>query len=117
MVAQAVPGDPSADPFADPSADPARDRFALSIHPQPVGPASRVSFILPAADLVHLGLYDAEGRLAAILLSGQQGAGAYSVPLPIQDTGIGIADRPTGVHFVKLQVGDQVVTRRAVVIR
>ena len=72
-------------------------------------------FELPARASVRLALYDVRGRLVRELLSEQRGPGPHAVAWNGRDTdGRRVA---SGVYFGRLAVGQDVLTRRVVVVQ
>jgi hypothetical protein len=87
--------------------------LSFSVYPNP---ARRpvVSFSLPAAAHVELGVYDVTGRKVASLASGNMPAGSYSRGWLGRDSnGNPVA---AGVYFYRLQAGSEVRTVRAIML-
>jgi len=82
------------------------------VSPNPVRQAARISFALPRAARVHLGVLDVEGRETAVLADGSYGPGRYHVAWPGRP---GVQN--AGLYFIRLTVGDRTLVRRAVLIR
>ena len=78
--------------------------------PNPARGAARVAFQLAEAGEATLTVYDVQGREVARLLDGRLTAGAHEATW---QTGALAA----GVYVVRLATADQVLTRRAVVVR
>jgi len=83
--------------------------------PNPVHGHTRISYALPAAGDVSLGVYDAAGRPVRMLASGNQPAGNYSVSWDARDAG----DKqvPYGVYFYRLDTPGFRSVKKAVVTR
>jgi hypothetical protein len=71
-----------------------------------------IGFGLPRAARVHLGVYDVQGREAAVLADGEYEAGRHR----IRWLGAGAVEEP-GLYFVRLTVEGRTLVRRAVVLR
>jgi hypothetical protein len=85
--------------------------FALSpASPNPVRGTSRIDFALPVRSRVTLGVYDVQGRLAAILADGELSAGRHALSLDA-------ARLQTGLYFMRLRAPGAELERRVVVIR
>jgi hypothetical protein len=81
--------------------------WALSVWPNPVSGKTRVSYDVPRRAVVHVGLYDAAGRLAEEYASGELGPGRYHAAVRR-----GLAP---GVYFLRLNAaGRQAATKLAV---
>jgi len=88
---------------------------AFAAAPNPVRAGTHLSFELPRAAGVRLGIYDAAGRRVATLLEGRRAAGTHAVRWDARD-GAGERVAP-GVYFARLFDGVDVVTRKLVVVR
>ena len=78
-----------------------------SARPNPIGPRVTLSFTTPVAGHARLGIYDAAGRLQALILNEVFAPGTQSL-----DWAPG--DLPAGVYWARLQLGRRVETRRLV---
>jgi len=87
----------------------------LDVHPNPVGPSTTVSYALPNATPVSLGVYDVSGRLIRTLASGRWAGGEHR-SLWCGDDELGHA-AAAGVYYVVLQAGPQTVSRSVVLVR
>jgi hypothetical protein len=88
-------------------------QLALAVYPSPARWAN-VSFTLPAAAHVTLGVYDLLGRQVARLANGQFGAGTTTR----QWSGVDASGRrvSSGIYFYRLQVGNEVRTKQALLL-
>jgi hypothetical protein len=82
--------------------------------PNPATNGTRVSYALPQTARVSLGVYDLQGRRVQRLLDGVLPAGAGSVPWNGRDESGSLA--PSGLYFVRLETGGEVLTRRLTAI-
>jgi hypothetical protein len=83
----------------------------LDNSPNPFGSATSIRFALPSAARIRMDVFDMAGRrVATPVETCWSGAGAHDVSF---DTG----GLPSGVYVCRLQVGDEFVTRRMLVIR
>jgi len=80
---------------------------SLAARPNPIGPRVTLSFTTPVAGHARLGIYDAAGRLQALILNEVFAPGTQSL-----DWAPG--DLPAGVYWARLQLGRRVETRRLV---
>jgi hypothetical protein len=86
-----------------------------SCEPNPFHGRTQISYALPAASNVSLGVYDATGRPVRTLASGHQTAGHYSVSWDARDA---VGKRvPCGVYFYRLDTPGFVSMKQAVVAR
>ena len=76
----------------------------------PVRQDATVRFSLPAPGEATVTLYDALGRLVATLVDGEIGTG-------IQTARLDAASLASGVYVLRLQAGDEMVTRTLTVVR
>jgi hypothetical protein len=83
--------------------------FALSTPaPDPIRVRGTLSYALPHATRLRLGLYDVQGRAVSVLASGTRESGRYTATLDASDL------KP-GIYFVRLQAPGTNLTRRLVV--
>jgi len=83
--------------------------------PNPVRGHARISYALPAAGNVSLGVYDATGRTVRTLASGHQKVGSYSVTWDSKDNrGRQV---PRGVYFYRFDTPGYRSVKKAVVTR
>jgi len=91
---------------------------ALSIsqnYPNPFNAATTIEFSLPSELNVELVIYDILGRNVRTLVSGRLEAGAHDVTWDsVDNTGEGT---PSGVYFYILRAGDQVMTKKMILIK
>jgi len=83
--------------------------WALSVSPNPAGTWTAFSYDVPVAAEVRLGLYDAAGRLMAVLADGERMPGCYTAQ-------VGEA-LPAGVYLARLESAAYSATRKLVVQR
>jgi hypothetical protein len=84
-------------------------------YPNPFNPSTTISFDLPEAMHVSLGIYDVQGKRVASLVNGTREAGASSVLWDGRDSqGVSLA---SGVYFYRLEAGGRVLTRRLVLVK
>jgi hypothetical protein len=89
------------------------DRAAVSaLHqnrPNPFSPATSIRYDVPASSTVILKVYDVRGAEVRTLVRAVQGPGKYSVDFEASDL-------PTGVYFYKLQVGNQLIATKKMLL-
>ncbi len=97
------------------SADPS-NHIALALGPDPWRTDLTLRYRLPQTGHVQLAVFDLTGRRVALLVDGlQEGGREHTMIWNGRDAG----DRPvgSGVYFARLQVGEQVLTRRSILVR
>ena len=90
--------------------------FTLATNfPNPFNPKTTIRFTLPAAAAAELTVFDVEGRRVATLLAGRLEAGAHSVDWDGRDAAG--HDAAAGVYLYRLRVGEQLETRRMLLLK
>ena len=84
-------------------------------HPNPFGARTSIEYTLRESGPIDLTVYDARGRLVAVLDEGFREAGAHVADWTGTD-GNGNR-RPAGIYFCRLRAGATVVTRKLVLVR
>ena len=82
----------------------------LQNYPNPFNPATNIRYELPRRSFVSMKVYNTLGQEVAMLVSGTQSAGAFTVTF---NAG-GLA---SGLYIYRLQAGDLVVSRKMLVLR
>ncbi|MDX2474881.1 MAG: choice-of-anchor D domain-containing protein, partial [Candidatus Krumholzibacteria bacterium] len=83
--------------------------------PNPFNPMTDIKFSLPKATRVELRVYDVRGALVRNLISGEMAAGRHTqVWMGRDDQG---QDVPSGVYFYRLQLDEEVLTRRMTLLK
>ena len=83
----------------------------LSSWPNPFATATRISYSLPASELVTLKIYDVAGRWVRTLLDHERrGPGPQQVDLDASRLA-------TGVYLARLEAGGRMATQRIVLLR
>ncbi len=80
------------------------------VYPNPFNPMTTVSFSLPSAGHVRIGLYDVAGRLVRTLVDGTREAGQHQVTLD----GTGLA---SGIYMVRMVSNGVDVTKRITLLK
>ena len=78
--------------------------LALDVYPNPFNPSTTVSYSLPVAGRVSLRLYDVRGRLVDELVTESVTAGDHKMTYQ--------PEVASGVYFLRLEAGGEVVTRK-----
>ncbi len=96
--------------------DRGRSPFALDQNvPNPFNPTTTITFSLPSAAMTELSIYDVAGRCLATLISRNMPAGRASVQWDgDDDVGNRVA---SGVYFYRLRAGENVETRKMVLLK
>jgi hypothetical protein len=90
--------------------------FTLSQnYPNPFNPTTAIAFELPDQAHVNLSIYDVRGTLVATLLNQTQSAGVTTVRWDGRNASG--TEVTSGVYFCRLMAGDDVLTRKMVVLR
>lgn len=97
-----------------PDAPLAHPSLALAVGPNPTRGALRLRYAVPADTRVRIGFYDVTGRSIAPAIEQVVTAGAHQ--LTWGEGGRGVALAP-GLYFVRLEAGEQHITRRFAVVR
>jgi hypothetical protein len=100
----------SGEDFPAQSASLPEDCLLLNNYPNPFNPTTTIRYTLPQAGRTTLAIFDCAGREAARLVDGWREAGDHQ--LTFDGTGM-----PSGVYFVKLQVGDDSAVRKMVMVK
>jgi len=79
-------------------------------YPNPFNPATRISYTLENTSKVRLAVYDLLGREVTVLVEGVESAGQHQAVF----SG---ADLNSGVYFYRLQAGNEVITRKMVLVK
>ena len=90
--------------------------FALEQnYPNPFNSGTAIAFDLPYQETVDLAVYTASGQKVATLVQGTRAAGYHQVLWDGRDeTGAALA---SGLYLYRLQVGDQLETRKMLLVR
>jgi hypothetical protein len=79
-------------------------------YPNPFNPSTTLTFALPTAGNARLVVYDMLGRQVAVLLNETLGAGEHRVAF----NAAGLA---SGTYTYRLSAGDQILTKRMLLVR
>jgi serine protease len=92
------------------------DEFSLEQnYPNPFNPSTTIDFSLPSAGEVTLEVYNILGAKVATLVNGSLSAGRHSVVW--NSTTDGGAPVSSGVYFYRLVTGDQVMTKKMMLLK
>jgi len=87
------------------------DTYSLyNAYPNPFNPSTTISFTLPSRAFVSLKVYDSLGREIETLASGDLPAGLHSRRWAA-------TTMPSGVYFSRLQVGNNIKTKKLVLLK
>lgn len=96
---------------AAPASVPVPKIFALAQnHPNPFNPSTQITFSLPATVVMTLKIFDLAGREVATLVNGKLPAGEHHVHFDASDLA-------AGVYLYRLQAGEQVATRKLLLVK
>ena len=79
-------------------------------YPNPFNPSTTIDFALAQPAEVEITIYDVTGGKVVTLADGTRAAGTHSVVW-------NAVDRPSGIYFYSLRVGDQTFTRKMVLVK
>ena len=79
-------------------------------YPNPFNPTTTIKFTLPETELVNLKIYDVMGKEVAVLLNEEKSAGLHSVEF---DAG----KLASGTYYYKLQAGNNIETRKMLLLK
>jgi type IX secretion system substrate protein len=79
-------------------------------YPNPFNPATTISFILPQRANIRVDIYNLLGQNIDVLADGLYDAGQYNL---VWDA----SGKPSGVYFYRLTVGNDVLTRKMVMMK
>lgn len=87
----------------------------LPAYPNPFNPTVTIPFVLASTGRVDLSVYDAAGRLVDLLVDDALPAGRHDVSW----NGVDMRGRPlpSGIYFIRLNVGDNVSTGKVSLVR
>ncbi len=93
--------------------DSKRSAFTLEQnYPNPFNPTTTIRYTLPTANIVRLELFDVLGRKIATLVNERQSAGAHTYTLNANRFSLA-----SGTYFYRLQVGNQVETKKMMLVK
>ncbi|NUO82493.1 T9SS type A sorting domain-containing protein, partial [candidate division KSB1 bacterium] len=79
-------------------------------HPNPFNPTTLITFHLPTSALATLKVFDLAGREVATLVHGKMSAGEHQVYFDASALA-------AGVYLYRLEAGEQVATRKLVLLK
>jgi hypothetical protein len=82
----------------------------ISNYPNPFNTQTKISFRVPKASEVKLGIFDISGRKVTQLSPGYRQPGIYEI---VWDAG----DKPSGIYFYKLTTGNYTQTKKMVLLK
>jgi hypothetical protein len=99
----------------DAADDESQAKMGISITPRPAADRVMISYSLPCDTYVRLCVFDCRGRLVQTLAEGTRQAGSDLLEWRFSDKPE--SEVSSGIYFIRLQAGDQVATRKVVLIR
>ncbi len=91
------------------------DNFDLNNFPNPFNPSTTISFELAQPSNVSLNVYNVLGRKVATLVDDNLDAGAHVIEWDSRD--VGGTTVASGIYFYQLQVEDEVVTKKMMIVK
>ena len=87
----------------------------LALAPNPFNPSTTIAFVNPEPGRVRLSVYDAMGRRVSVILDEVMAGGTMSAQWRGRDrSGL---PAPSGVYFLRLEIGREVCTRKMMIIK
>lgn len=92
------------------------DHFWLSQnYPNPFNSSTAISYTLPRATHIMIAIYNLNGQIVKVLIDQKQETGSYQLSWDgTDDNGHPIT---TGVYFIQMKCGEQLFTRKVLVLR
>jgi len=114
IIVSGLCGQPWAD-FVSAAPPVSSDNWLTRVYPNPFNPQTKISFYTDQPQWVRVAVYDILGRRIAELTDQQYQAGEHSVDWDGRDS----AGRavPSGEYFFRVEIGDRVETRKAMLLR
>ncbi|MFN3345253.1 MAG: T9SS type A sorting domain-containing protein, partial [Chloroherpetonaceae bacterium] len=81
-------------------------------YPNPFNPTTTIRYAIPTAGQVRLELFDVLGRKVATLVNQRQAAGTHTYTLNAARYALA-----SGTYFYRLQVGNQVETKKMMLVK
>jgi hypothetical protein len=79
-------------------------------YPNPFNPTTTLSFSLPKAQQIEIGLIDVAGRLVKTILNREIQAGYHQLQL-------NAAELSSGIYMIRMMTGNQVLTQKVVLLK
>lgn len=79
-------------------------------YPNPFNPVTSISYTLPEASDITLSVYNVTGQEVAVLEEGRKSSGSYTLSFDAS----GLA---SGIYFYQLKTGDQLITRKMILLK
>ena len=79
-------------------------------YPNPFNPSTTIRFTLPEKEFVTLKIYDVMGNEVAVLLNEEKETGSHSIEFDASRLA-------SGTYFYKLQAGDNIETRKMILLK
>jgi len=94
---------------------PAKDLILHQNYPNPFNPSTTISYYLPDPCHTRLTVYESNGKQVRSLCNEMKQSGSYTVSWNgTNDLGSPVG---SGIYFVRLQAGDEVLTKKLVLLR
>ncbi len=92
-----------------------KQKYELESFPNPFNPTTQISYALPQAGNVNITIYNVLGQKVRVLVNQKQPAGKYSVQWDsTNDAGKVV---PTGMYFLRMQVGTFLAERKLLLMK
>lgn len=90
-------------------------KYELESFPNPFNPATQISYALPEAGDVNITIYNVLGQKVRVLVNQKQSGGKYAIQWnSTNDSGQVV---PTGMYFLRMQVGTYVAERKLLLMK
>jgi hypothetical protein len=86
------------------------ESFTVSAHPNPFNPSTTIRYTLPEASVVHLAVYDIQGRLVETLTDGWGDAGFHEVTFDASRLA-------SGLYFYRIEAGNFTAVKKMILMK
>jgi len=88
------------------------NNFDIAVFPNPYKGSTNIAYNLLKDERVNIQIYSSLGELVDIVVDENQNPGSYKYKFSAIDKG-----RSTGVYFLRMTIGDKVITKRLVQVK
>ncbi len=85
-----------------------QNQYGLTVFPNPTGGEFKLLVHLPQAETMQVGMFDATGKMKAVLLSSQ------TLQAGEQQLELSLGGNPPGVYFLKVDIGGSIFYRKII---
>ncbi len=114
LIVSGLCGPPWAD-FVSAAPPVSSDKRSIYVYPSPFNPQTKVSFYVDKPEQIRVEIYDIRGRRVAVLTDQQYQVGEHSVEWGGRDSAGRLV--PSGEYFFRVEFGNKVEIRKAMLLR